>query len=252
MPGFLASEASLVRLNRFLARCGFNSQGWGLGRNLGPQGAGWSRHLDRVVQQLTGNVERLCDETSAPVALVGQSLGGVYARELALRLEDRIDRVIMLGSPTFHPYKADRHNRVIGTFGYWLNRQSAAEFAGREGLLHWEAARPGMPCIAIHSPLDGIVDEQACHIPAYIIEQSGQGAVRENIRVLSSHIGMCVNPWVLLAVADRLQADRENWRTFDPYTYFPGFLAPGLSMIYPGPNSLGKQRGAAEFVESHQ
>jgi pimeloyl-ACP methyl ester carboxylesterase len=249
IPGFMASEATLLRLNRFLKQQGFNARSWGLGRNLGPQGTGWNQHLDKIGNQLKNRVMAMADETSAPVALIGQSLGGVYARELALRLEEEIDRVIMLGAPTFHPYKEDRHNRVIGTFGYWFNRQTASEFAGRDGLLHWESDRPALPCVAIHSPIDGIVDENACHIPGYIVKHSGRKAPRENIRVLSSHIGMCVNPWVLLAVADRLVADRDHWRAFAPQDYFPGFLDHAASWLYPDADGLWQDKGTASFLE---
>jgi len=249
IPGFLASEASLTRLNSFLRRQGYNTRSWGLGRNLGPRGIDWNRHLDQVGDRLRASVMAMADETSAPVALIGQSLGGVYARELALRLEDEVDRIIMLGSPTFHPYKSDRHNQVIGRLGYWFNRQTASEFAGRSGLLHWEADHPALPCVAIHSPIDGIVDENACHIPGYLVRHSTPRAPRENIRVFSSHIGMCVSPWVLLAIADRLAADRSDWQPFDPMNYFPDYLDHVVRLVYPDANELWRDKGAAAFME---
>jgi len=252
IPGFLASEASMIRLNRFLGRQGFNARSWGLGRNLGSQGRAWEEHLDYIESRLIDRVRALADEQSAPVSLIGQSLGGVYARELASRLGDEVDRVITLGSPTFHPYKAERHNHVVGKLGSWVNRQSATEFAGREGLLHWEPDHPALPCVAIHSPIDGIVDENACHIPGYIVAQSEQNSPRENIRVLSSHIGMCVSPWVLLAVADRLLADRDNWQTFDPLAYFPGFLKQAVRLAYPAAEALWQDQGTLAFVEMNQ
>lgn len=249
IPGFLASDASLIRLNRFLDGQGFRARAWGQGRNLGSQGEKWGRHVTAVGRKLADRVKAMTDECSEPVALVGQSLGGIYARELALRMEDEIDRVIMLGAPTFHPYKADRHNQVIGTFGYWLNRQSASEFAGRDGLLHWESDRPAMPCVAIHSPLDGIVDEYACHIPGYIVHRSGRKAPRENVRVLSSHVGMCVSPWVLLAIADRLLSPADRWQPFEPQNYLQGALAPLARLMYPEAERLWRDRGTARFVE---
>jgi pimeloyl-ACP methyl ester carboxylesterase len=252
IPGFLASDASLIRLNGFLRKQGFSARSWGMGRNMGSQGEDWDGHLDKVRNLMMDRVRALADEASAPVALIGQSLGGVYARELALRMEGEVDRVIMLGSPTFHPYKQDSHNKVIGTFGYWLNRQSASEFAGRDGLLHWASDRPDLPCIAIHSPLDGVVDEKACHIPGYIVEHSKDKAPRENIRVLSSHIGMCVSPWVLLAIADRLAADRENWQPFDASDYFPGIFNHGPRMMYPDAKALWKDNGTESFMEMNR
>lgn len=252
LPGFLASDASLIRMNRFLTQQGFSARSWGLGRNLGSQGQEWDQHLDEIEYLLMDRVRAMADEASAPVSLVGQSLGGVYARELASRLEDEVDRVIMLGSPTFHPYRDERHNRVVGTFGYWFNRQSSSEFAGREGLLHWESDHPALPCVAIHSPVDGIVEEKACHIPGYIVGQSRLNSPRENIRVLSSHIGMCVSPWVLLAVADRLTVDRAHWEPFDPGDYFPSYFGPALRAVYPRADELWKDPGAFAFVEMNQ
>jgi pimeloyl-ACP methyl ester carboxylesterase len=251
IPGFLASEASLTRMNRFLCGQGLRAQSWGQGRNLGPQGMGWNQHLDEVGDRLMDRVKALADQSSAAVALVGQSLGGVYARELAARLESEVDRVIMLGSPTFHPYKDDAHNRVIGGFGSWLNRQSASEFAGREGLLHWDSDHPALPCVAIHSPIDGVVDENACHIPGYIVRHSRTEAPRENIRVLSSHIGMCVNPWVLLTIADRLVADRTHWKAFNPRDYLPGWLIGAARVMYPDAEDLWQDKGTSRFVEMH-
>jgi pimeloyl-ACP methyl ester carboxylesterase len=233
LPGFMATGRTLLRLTRFLNRHGFEAQTWGLGRNLGAQGGNWGHTLDELGVVLGDTIRELADKHAAPVSLIGQSLGGVYARELALRMPDEIDRVIMLGSPTFHPYLKGHHNRVISQFGYWMSRQTHAEIAGRAGLLHWDADQPSLPCIAIHSPLDGVVDEASSVIPQYIVDQSDQAAPRENLRVLSSHIGMSVSPTVLLAIADRLAQDRENWEPFDPFQYFPAPLHWAVSMLYP-------------------
>jgi pimeloyl-ACP methyl ester carboxylesterase len=235
MPGFMASDATLSRLNAYLNRNGFDAHGWGLGRNLGPQGRSWSEHLDLIGQSVGDKVKELNDTHGTRVALVGHSLGGVYARELAGRMEQEIDRVLMLGSPTFHPYLVRHHNRVVSTFGYWLSRQSQVELAGRSGILHWGAGQPAMPCVAIHSPVDGVVDEDSCIIPQYIINQSSKKAPRENIRVLTSHIGMGVNPWVLLTIADRLVEERDGWKSFNPYRYFPESLRWAVSALFPRP-----------------
>jgi len=233
LPGFLASGNTLLRLNRYLNNHGFEAESWGLGRNLGPQGMDWSKQLDSLIAQVGAKIQSLADKHSAPVSLVGQSLGGVYARELALQMPDVVDRVIMLGSPSFHPYLTSHVNRVVSMFGYWLSRQSHAELAGRAGLLHWDADKPALPCVSIHSPMDGVVDEASSIIPQYIVEQSDNSAPRENLRVLSSHIGMSVNPWVLLAVADRLVQDRDDWQVFDPYRYYSEQLQWVVSRLYP-------------------
>ncbi len=233
LPGLLASDRSLQCLNRFLQDLGYRAESWGLGRNLGPRGIGWEQHLDQLEKVLGERIQAMADATSAPVTLVGQSLGGVYARDLASRLESCIDRVIMLGSPTFHPYRDDRHNRVIGKVGEMISRRSAAELSGRSGLLHVDAAQPALPFIAVHSPLDGIVDHRSCRIPDYIVSQSRAPAVRENLQVVSTHIGMSVSPWVLLAIADRLAQSRSKWQAFDPSRYFPEPLSLLLPLVYP-------------------
>lgn len=233
IPGFLASETTLSRLGRFLNRHGFAAQSWGKGRNLGTQGKSWNDVLDQMTHDVGQTIHRLADKHAAPVSLIGQSLGGVYARELATQMPDEIDRVIMLGSPTLHPYILSHHNRVIAQMGYWVNRQSHAELAGRRGLLHLDPDHPPLPCVSIHSPCDGVVDEASAVIPQYIVDQSDKTAPRENLRVLSSHIGMSVNPWVLLAVADRLVQDRDDWEAFDPYRYFPENLEAVVSTLYP-------------------
>jgi hemerythrin-like domain-containing protein/pimeloyl-ACP methyl ester carboxylesterase len=177
-PGFLASDNTLLRLNRYLNRHGFDAQSWGLGRNLGPQEASWGEQLDALTRELGAKIRALADKHSAPVALVGQSLGGVYARELAMQMPDVVDRVIMLGSPSFHPYLTTHVNRVVSLFGYWLSRKSHAELAGRAGLLHWDADQPPLPCVSVHSPVDGVVDEASSVIPQYIVEQSNHSAPR--------------------------------------------------------------------------
>ena len=250
IPGFLASETTLSRLARFLNRHGFAAQGWGMGRNVGPQGERWDRAIEKMRHDVGAKIRRLADEHSAPVALIGQSLGGVYARELAAHMPDEIDRVIMLGSPTLHPYILSHHNRVIAQMGYWVSRQSHAEMAGRRGLLHLDPDRPPLPCVSIHSPCDGVVDESSAVIPRYIIEQSNNSAPRENLRVLSSHVGMSVNPWVLLAVADRLVQDRDDWESFDPYRYFPESLGAVVSRLFPAPAGDARTTDIRALAES--
>jgi hypothetical protein len=252
IPGFMATAESLAPMNDFLNRQGFTSRAWALGRNRGLEGASWSANLDRIRRRLADQARALADECSAPVSLVGHSLGGVYARELAHHLEGEIDRVITLGSPTFHPYRRDRHNQVIQAIGTWVNRQRATEFGGRAGLLHWDADRPRLPCVAIHSPIDGFVHESACHIPGYIVAQSSRKAPRENVRVLATHTGMTVSVWVLLAVADRLAADRRKWVPFDPGAYFPPYLGHVARCVYPPAEELWRDRGIAAFVRMNQ
>ena len=250
VPGFLASGRTLSRLNSYLNAHGFAAQSWGAGRNLGPRDTSWNLYLAKLEQVVGDEIRRLADEHSAPVALIGQSLGGVYARELALQLPTDVDRVIMLGAPTFHPYVTGHHNRVVSQFGFWLNRGTHTELAGRQGLLHWDADHPPMPCVAIHSPIDGVVDEASSVIPDYIVEHCDPAAPRENLRVFSTHVGMSVNPWVLLAIADRLTQDVDDWAPFDPYRYFADSLSWLVPLLYPAQDEKDDKSNLAALVET--
>jgi pimeloyl-ACP methyl ester carboxylesterase len=252
LPGLMASDASFEPLSRFLREQGFNAQTWGLGRNRGLRGAAWNENLAAVRARLADRIKEMSDASSAPVSLVGHSMGGIYARELAARMEGEVDRVITLGAPTLHPYRAARHNQFAMDIADLINRQRAAELGGRTGLLHWDPDQPALPCVAIHSPIDAFVDEEHCHIPAYIVTQSTPASPRENIRVLSSHLGMTVNPFVMLAVADRLVVSRDNWCPFDPDRYFKGLFRRAAGVFYPEPGKLWKNRGTSAFVEMNQ
>ena len=55
-----------------------------------------------------------------------------------------------------------------------------------------------------------------------VIARSSRKAPRENIPIIASHTGMAVNPFVILAVLDRLAQDARKWVNFDPGTYFSG------------------------------
>jgi pimeloyl-ACP methyl ester carboxylesterase len=89
LPGLGANDASTAPLRWFLGRLGYRSHGWGLGTNRG-FGRDVTDGLDRL---LAAHQER------GPVSLVGWSLGGVHAIELARRRTDSVRSVVTLGSP---------------------------------------------------------------------------------------------------------------------------------------------------------
>lgn len=118
LPGFGADDRSTWPLRRVLARAGHRVETWGLGRNLGgldirhrydEVSAGWQVQPPPARYAGEAGVPMLCDRMVAairarhdgaePLVLVGWSLGGVVAREVARELADRIAQVITLGSP---------------------------------------------------------------------------------------------------------------------------------------------------------
>lgn len=224
MPGFLAPEMSLNRLNRTLTEHGFPARSWGLGINLGPRGMSIFEHIDAVEDELAGEIREMADEYGHPIALVGQSLGGVYARELAERLPDHVERVITIGAPAIEPERGHQLNKLLRLASNRVARWRLIDLNPEQVLPHWEADHPPMPLIAIYGPRDRIVPSELATIPQDVIDQSTHEAPRENIPIICSHTGMAVNPFVILAVLDRLAQDRTVWLPFDPGKYFAGPL----------------------------
>lgn len=215
IPGFNAPERSLGHLTRFLNQNGFDAHGWGLGTNSGPSATGFDIHIEELAEQLRPRVRALADLHGRGVALVGHSLGGVCARELAMHLQPDIDRVITLGAPTFPRISLERHNSILQMIGERQMKVPMKSVFVDAGTRHWPANKPNLPCVAIISPIDAAVSEQYALIPQSIVHDSRAPAIRENVRIVASHGGMGVNPRILLAVADRLCADPNNWKPFD-------------------------------------
>src|SRR5688572_30436577 len=91
LPGLVASDISTRPLRGFLRNHGYAVQGWNLGRNFGPRPGVEQGMLDRI-HELRKKYDR-------KVSLIGWSLGGVYARQLAKKLPEDVRQVITLGSP---------------------------------------------------------------------------------------------------------------------------------------------------------
>jgi pimeloyl-ACP methyl ester carboxylesterase len=189
-PGMLASDVSTGPLRRYLGRLGYECHGWGQGNNLGPRHGVLDACRDRLHDVHRRNKRK--------VSLIGWSLGGIYARELAKEFPRQVRLVITLGSPfTGHP-KATNAWRV-----YELvtgHRIGAAD-------LHAPLRKPPpLPTTSIYSRSDGVVAWQCC------VEQAG--AMAENIEVESSHLGLGLNPLAWYAIADRLAQPLGRWKPF--------------------------------------
>lgn len=206
MPGFTASDTSTALLRRHLNLLGYKALPWGLGTNTGRKAL-----QDELVERFLS----ISDTYGQPISMVGHSLGGVFARELARRFPERVRLVISMGSP-FAMGRGGSHSKIARQlFRHLSGQQTAAD--------HERLARPvpPVPCTAIYSRTDGVVAWRNC------LELPGEQT--ENIEVYSSHIGMAVQPSVWFAVADRLQYKASDWRPFRP-------KAEHLSMFYPQPS----------------
>jgi pimeloyl-ACP methyl ester carboxylesterase len=195
LPGLLASDVSTVPLRRFLRGLDYRVRGWRLGRNIGPTRA--------TLAGLRALLDDTADRHGAPVSLIGWSLGGIYARELAREHPDLVRAVITLGSPyrLTEPRQTYAH-RVFD----WLSPLHAPS----DELPPPEHTRPAfpVPATSVYSRSDGIVHWQACVEPP--------GPRQENVEVASSHLGYGHNAAVQWLVADRLAQPADAWCPFEP------------------------------------
>ena len=192
LPGFLATGSSTFPLRHILKRLGYKGHRWKLGRNLGPV----KIDLDQVMDRL----QELRQRYDMKVSLVGWSLGGIYARELAWRAPDDVRSVITLGTP-FHAHDTST--------AAWLYRTiNAAHGQSIENeILARAAEAPPVPSSSIYSRSDGIVPWRTS------LDEPGEHT--ENIRVHGSHCGLGHNPAAVWAMLDRLAQPEGQWRPFE-------------------------------------
>lgn len=194
LPGFVTSDRSTAILRRYLDRLGYDAYGWALGRNLGPRAIGWEG--ERLIERL----HDIFDDQK--VSLVGWSLGGVMARELARRHPEMIRQIITLGSPFTGDPRASNVSEAYES----LTGDRIDSLYLRERLAE-SRKPPPVPSTAIFTKGDGVVSWRNC------IEPPSDHT--DNIEVRGSHCGLGVNPAVLYAVADRLALPENGWQPFD-------------------------------------
>ena len=197
LPGFMASDQSTGLLRRWLGRLDYPAHPWTFGRNLGPRGDLLERMLRRV--------HELADAYGQPISLIGQSLGGIYARELARNAPDVVRQVITLGSP-FGALEGGGTNGGVSRLFESSTGKTRAEMAA-ENMFSDMLTPPPVPCTAIFSKTDGIAHWKVC------IEQDAPHV--DNVEIYGSHCGMGFNPVVIWIIADRLAQAADDWARFD-------------------------------------
>jgi triacylglycerol lipase len=213
IPGFSAGDASMAAFARWLRRAGYVAMASQVHLNVG-----CSRG---TVEHLTARLELAALRQDQPILLIGQSLGGVFARTLATRRPDLVAGVISLGSPHLAPTAAHRILMADVALLTRLSRIGAGRLrlpvAGSAPLMSaecvhgdcahesWRESRgrfpAAVPFLSIYSRTDGLIDHRACLDPA-----------AEHLEVDSSHCGMALNAEVYRAVATRLPGFYERAR----------------------------------------
>src|SRR5258707_13749946 len=148
---------------------------------------------------MQARLAELAERYQRKVSLIGWSLGGLFARELARRRPAQVRQVITLGSPFANEPKASNTWRLYEA----LSGRSAGDWPGREAM----KLPPPVPSTAIYSRSDGIVAWQGC------LEQ--ESPTTQNIEVEGSHSGLGHNPVVVYVIADRLVQPDGEWRRFE-------------------------------------
>ena len=210
LPGFTAGDWSTKPLRLFLEGLGYKAYGWEQGTNTGP-----SAELMLAMEE---RLDALYQQHGCKVSLVGWSLGGIYARELARRFPEKVRQVMTLGSP----YGAERehvHAALIGLLQVLKGKtfeELHAEFLP-EG-----DSPPPVPCTSVYSKTDGVADWTLC------IEDEPD-ATHQNIQVYGAHTGLGWNTSIAWLLADRLAQPEDDWKKFEPTTRAERLSYPNIS-----------------------
>lgn len=203
LPGFMASDFSTKPLRKFLKKAGYTAYGWEMGRNFAAV---------ESVDELIEKVALLYEEHQQEISIIGWSLGGVYARQIAKANPQYIRQIITLGSP-FRGI-GDPNN---ATWLYNLISGGKRVVDLDPDLLNDLPKPAPVPTTAIYSKEDGVVPWEVCL-------EAEETDIHQNIQVRGSHLGLGINPSVLNIVADRLQYDKSDWTHFEPKNFFTDLL----------------------------
>src|ERR1700736_2521643 len=204
LPGFLASDLSMAPMRRYLKELGYDAYAWNMGRNIGG--------ISRMRAALRDRLGEIHGSTGRKVSIVGWSLGGVYARDLALQAPDMVRYVVTLGSPFANDVRATNATRLYEAL-------SGETVGDNPEFTRAIAGDLPVPATSIYSRADGVVNWHTC-----LLRPSDTA---ENIEVyLASHVGLGVNPAALWAVADRLAQAEGQCQEFNRKGPFAIAYAP--------------------------
>jgi pimeloyl-ACP methyl ester carboxylesterase len=197
LPGFVASDTSTEPLRAVLRDLGYPAFGWGLGRNL--------RFDDAREEEMLALLDQVYADHGRSVSIIGWSLGGVFAREIAKKRPDKTRLVISLGSP-ISPERNHSNARKL-----YEAINGPPEMKRAQQLAQLGKAPPA-PTTSIFSKTDGVVAWRG----SVQAPEKGRKDL-ENIEITTaSHFGLGVNPAVIHAIADRLSQPEGAWAPFTP------------------------------------
>ena len=190
-PGLGSDGAALVPLRDYCTSLGYHAMDWQMGRNIGPEG-----DLDDWLDALADHTRALMSPFRRRATLIGWSLGGLYARELAKRMGPKVRQVITLGTP----FNWTQDHTNVG----WVMRLLKGESAVISPALGARLREPPpVPTVSVYSRNDGVVAWQSCRHARALDDV-------QDVEVEGSHLGMGWNPDVLRLVGERLARPRAR------------------------------------------
>src|SRR5271165_213214 len=178
IPGFLCGDGLTAPLRTALSACGFRAFGWNLGMNWGP--------TPRLLSGLEARARHLHAQ-HGPLSLIGISLGGLLARNLAYDRPGDISHVVTVATPLHLPTASTLEPLV---------RLCARRYSPALDPARLQLPLP-VPTTIIYTRDDGIVASESCRIDA-----TGQDA----IELTGPHLTLASTPAALTAIVRRLAA----------------------------------------------
>jgi hypothetical protein len=195
-PAYGRGPESTAHLRAVLDQAGFCIHDWGLGIDNGPGELG----LDRWLQLVEEQVIEVFETERRSVTLLGWSLSGIYAREVAKRTNPLVRQVITLGTPFNTAADPRRECAMLHALESGQGRMAAA-------VRHRLRQRPPVPCTSIYSASDAEVPWRLC--------KDSESSTSENIQVpAASHLELAGHPKVLEIVTHRLAQPEDEWYPF--------------------------------------
>ena len=192
-PGFSAGDWATVLLRKFLKGRGYAVHGWNLGFNKG--------YYVGIEDKLRKRLSEIYHRYDQKVTLIGWSLGGLYARELAHAMPETVRSVVTLASP----FNNVSEGIGISKLYEFVSGQKINQISPKR--IQLLKTPPPVPSTSIYSHSDGVVASGCCNG----IESSDS----ENIAIpASSHCGLASNPIVFWIIANRLAQAQGSWQPF--------------------------------------
>ena len=195
IPGFLAGDASLSVMAGWLHRMGHRPHRSGINWNVGCS--------DRSLDALETRAERIADRAGRPLALIGHSRGGHFAKALGHRRPDLVSKVISLGAGLDTAFDISIPTRAAVAAVRWVHVQTTDRVAKNGCFTDTCRCRftedfagefpASVPLVSIYSRGDGVVWWEACTVP-----------YARNVEVTGSHIGLAYNRKAYRVIGDAL------------------------------------------------